>query len=549
MNKVKNWAIAALFLMLAVLPVRAQKRTEAQAKEAALNFFSQRATKSADSDITLMNPAWDDEFYIYGRDGGGFVIISSEKATDTVLGYSENSVFDVNKMPQALEAWLENLESHVKSAQSIQRSHPAEKTKAGGSKVLETAEWDQLSPYNNKCPELAPAGCTAVSVAIALRYLKWPDTGTGTLPGYSYEDIHKKSHTVDSLVLGHSYLWDEMPLKGVSKDNVDQIATIIRDCGIMLQSKYSYTDNGTSAYNEDILPALKKYMKYDASGVFSYSKCSSSADWKESVMSEIDASRPVIYSGRSSKDEGHSFVVDGYDEEGRFHINWGWGGQDNGFFTFPEFGEYSLSHSAIFGLKKDEGGKQEDMIYVQELKASTEKFSRDSSFTAGFKMYNFADDDFTGSVALVRMSDQGEIKEIISGELEMDEPLGPFLGLSYENVSCTIKGNIDVGDLMTLAFKDRYGEWKQCSFDHDNPYSAMISISDAIHLDEATSFKWDGTSKTVILKTKEGTSCSVIPAVPIMKDGSTFTLKGFSKGIYKVELICGVESCSFEIEL
>ena len=29
---------------------------------------------------------------------------------------------------------------------------------------------------------------------------------------------------------------------------------------------------------------------------------------------------------------GHNFVIDGYDENGLVHVNWGWYGQENGYF-------------------------------------------------------------------------------------------------------------------------------------------------------------------------------------------------------------------------
>jgi hypothetical protein len=32
---------------------------------------------------------------------------------------------------------------------------------------------------------------------------------------------------------------------------------------------------------------------------------------------------------------GHAFVVDGRNSEGRYHINWGWGGSLDGFFILP----------------------------------------------------------------------------------------------------------------------------------------------------------------------------------------------------------------------
>ena len=54
-------------------------------------------------------------------------------------------------------------------------------------------------------------------------------------------------------------------------------------------------------------------------------------DWKNLIKPELNAARPVLYGG-STNTEGHAFVVDGYDSNDLFHINWGWSGYYNGYF-------------------------------------------------------------------------------------------------------------------------------------------------------------------------------------------------------------------------
>ena len=44
------------------------------------------------------------------------------------------------------------------------------------------------------------------------------------------------------------------------------------------------------------------------------------------------AKRVVLYSG-FNESSGHQFVIDGYDGKGFFHVNWGWGGSEDGYFT------------------------------------------------------------------------------------------------------------------------------------------------------------------------------------------------------------------------
>ena len=52
----------------------------------------------------------------------------------------------------------------------------------------------------------------------------------------------------------------------------------------------------------------------------------------------MDNHRPIIWSGFESGEHGvlengHAWVCDGYNEENLFHMNWGWGGNDNGYYS------------------------------------------------------------------------------------------------------------------------------------------------------------------------------------------------------------------------
>ena len=79
------------------------------------------------------------------------------------------------------------------------------------------------------------------------------------------------------------------------------------------------------------------------------------------IYKELTCSRPVIYLGFSGKG-GHAFICDGCDGEGFYHINWGWGGQCDGFFKLSELtpdyddaeglvaGNYILNQHAILGI-------------------------------------------------------------------------------------------------------------------------------------------------------------------------------------------------------
>lgn len=96
------------------------------------------------------------------------------------------------------------------------------------------------------------------------------------------------------------------------------------------------------------LPPLSSFFGYDP-GV-SYKKRSETdrTVWDAIIVDEINAGRPVIYSGQDVS-VGHAFVCDGYEIKGSvpyFHINWGWGGSANGYFSSDALNPtVSTSHS------------------------------------------------------------------------------------------------------------------------------------------------------------------------------------------------------------
>ncbi len=54
---------------------------------------------------------------------------------------------------------------------------------------------------------------------------------------------------------------------------------------------------------------------------------------------------------------GHNFIIDGYDQDGLVHVNWGWHGQENGYFDIallnPGLYTYDEWQAMYVGLYPD----------------------------------------------------------------------------------------------------------------------------------------------------------------------------------------------------
>ena len=165
------------------------------------------------------------------------------------------------------------------------------------------------------------------------------------------------------------YDWDNMlPFYSTAegsytKDQANAVAKLMFHCGAAVKMGYGEMSGA------NLTPApLAKYFGYDADMMLDLSRSLYSlTEWTQILDNELAAGRPVFYSG-SSTSGGHQFICDGSDGQGLYHINWGWGGYQDGYFDItilnPEKGGvgsgnapdgYNRSCSMLVGVAPDNG--------------------------------------------------------------------------------------------------------------------------------------------------------------------------------------------------
>lgn len=315
------------------------------------------------------------DYFVFNVSGNkGFVIVSGEDRALPVFGYSDEGAFDPDNLPDNLRymlayyqnqiTWLERSGIEVTADIQAEWSHYLNGTNFRSTAqevVLETAEWDQGKPYNGMTPlisgEHALTGCVATAQAIIMRYHQYPVRAIGGVS--SYDGV---STTYDD------YDWANMPLTyprdgyGDARDNA--VAKLMWHCGANVEMSYGLSASGASMK----LPAKSYVEVFGYSSAIRYLKKETYRweEWKEMIRKELDAGYPLSYGGQSSGG-GHAFVCDGYDAQGFFHINWGWGGYSNGFFALSvldsNYGNdgYSDSQEMILNIRPSQTG---DKKYV-----------------------------------------------------------------------------------------------------------------------------------------------------------------------------------------
>lgn len=275
--------------------------------------------------------------YVFNNEGEGFMVLSADDAITPVLGYSDTGRFDLTN-PQ-LAYWLGEYSRQIDYA--IQTG--ATSTRAGitlpnwsAIQPLVKSKWDQDAPYNLDCPYdkanggISYTGCVATAMAQVMNYFKYPAKGQG-------ENSYTSKELNEQLTLNFSNItfdWDNMLdsyLGGYNQKQAQAVATLMYACGVAVNMDYSRSTVGSGAVSNKITGGVVNYFNYDK-GIRYYSRNDYTyTDWATMVYNNLKNVGPIIYNGTGAGG-GHSWVCDGYDGNGYFHMNWGWGGMSDGYF-------------------------------------------------------------------------------------------------------------------------------------------------------------------------------------------------------------------------
>jgi hypothetical protein len=341
-------------------------------------------------------------FYIFNvGDNNGFIIVAGDDASLPVLAYANEGSFDLNTDNPGVKMFLENYKSQlifiktnkitvtddIKNKWDFKSNYKNSRVSLNGNFPLINTKWNQGNYYNKFCPTddngKVVTGCVATATAQVLKYHNYPSSSKGK-GGYHFFKFGSTRYNEVSID-NESYDWNNMPnvLNAASSTTqVNAVSKLIYNVGVSVNMQYTYNSSG--AYTEDVVSALINNFDYDDN--LSLIK-QPSTGWStvniNSLKDELDNNRPIIFAGSydqnndGSIDGGHCFVLDAYDINGNFHINWGWGGALDGYFTLNNLnpgnsgigsgsGTFNLSQLAIIGVKPKVSNQVCELYYVKE---------------------------------------------------------------------------------------------------------------------------------------------------------------------------------------
>ena len=389
--------VLTLLLLCSVGTLSARPLSERQARHLAEQFFLQSTHTTMSRPISQQRlqlvsaPVRDAKglqlrsltgeearyYYIYNRGSNeGFVIIAGDDELTPYIGYATTGRFIVEDMPEQLAAFLkacqeriDELVSSISYHQALQPTRPRASEPTQIAPLLGNIQWNQSAPWNNQTPvvdgEHTPVGCVATAYTQVMRYYQWPTQGEGT---FSYtEKRSDRQHSVD--YESTTYDWAHMPERyadpsQATEEETNALSTLAYHAGVAVEMMYAPRGSGASMPYVD--RALRDHFRYDKRVSFKNRVNYTQATWEQLLRNELIAARPIVYSGYGHG--GHAFVCDGYDANGLFHINWGWGGMSDGYFNLNYLvpsdlgigggagGGYSLGQGAVIGIMPDRQG-------------------------------------------------------------------------------------------------------------------------------------------------------------------------------------------------
>ena len=351
------------------------------AQRVAENFFNEITT--GNSRKTLSVYPWGDEehpnMYAFSL-SDQWVLIAADKRVQPILAYSDNNggIFPLKEdMPDGMLYLLEWYDEQIDSLRHENRSintHPfwdiyltdnnstINRSVIVGPLLTRNGNenyWNQsgnnngndiTKSYNKFCParhdsaqncDHTIVGCVALATSQIMWYWQWPHAAI------------VKDDNGNQLL--RNYDWSIMPYKLTNSSSLaeaNMVANLLHDVGVA--ENMNYGCSGSSAPTDSIPNVLKHRFLYNAGNKIRRSAYVNSV-WINMIKNELDSLRPMAYAGArwaGTRWVAHQFVIDGYNSNDKFHINFGWGGSHNGYYALDSiYNNYNTSQNLVKNIR------------------------------------------------------------------------------------------------------------------------------------------------------------------------------------------------------
>lgn len=240
--------------------------------------------------------------FVFQQEQNGFAMVAQSNNTFQIVGYAHKGNFQPDNIPPQLQTLMRFYED------SLQFMNVSVVPTRVGTPIVEPL-LDKygitLNQYNHAEVGGCPTGCVATAVTQIMLYHA-AHSGK-PIKGYG----------------SHCYIDDKHGQICVDFENAVYTSNnelLSFHVGNAMDMQYCGSPYGSIPNKE--ISAMKANFHY-------YFPNTSSEDYY--IKNELDHQRPV-YSGLRGEPIGHAVILDGYDDRGYYHVNFGWGGHANGYY-------------------------------------------------------------------------------------------------------------------------------------------------------------------------------------------------------------------------
>ena len=421
-----------------------------------------------------------------------FVIISGESKLNELVGYGDKMTENPNDQPPYFKLFLKEYERVVKEVRSKATATTPQRPIKRKVEPLLTCKWSQYDPFNKYTPlsngQHTPTGCVATATAQVMFYNKWPKNRPQDYIASTGDDA-KKSAT---------YWWDEMK-NTTNEMRTEQsrqaVGVLMYDIGKAVHMRYYI--KGSDSNLQRACNALRD--KFDYTVRYLDKNFLPANEFINEVMQEISDGYPVLVVGGP-----HAFVYDGYDEQGLIHTNWGWGGENDGYFDINlvtlnvsgfalNSGTFWDDISVVFAHPND--GKAvpfKDIERGLDARTTTSftmdktEANRSESFSAKIERlgsYSSVKGElgvFSGKVALALYNEQNKQVKIFNSTAGDQTWASIFTSMSFDIADINFNGIADGNYRLVPVFSEmldtktkEHGDWKPIN--HTNEIEVRLT--------------------------------------------------------------------------
>ena len=383
-------------------------------------------------------------YYVFNAEDGGFVVVSGNDLTEPILGFSDEGHFDPDNIPDGLKALLKRYEEAVEEL-SQEEEADGQSQRREVRRVMDfpkhyvrpflTKHWSYKAPYNSMNPvindSICPPGCTTVALAEVIGHFEYPQIIPKAL-AYTTRTRQVKMSALPALEVDWENMLTNYTIETYDSLQAAAVASLMLQLGCGLRSDFNTVTTGGAAAG---VPTVLRACNYRSSAFTSYLS-KTQDEWERILFDDVAHGRPVMVAGHELTEEsGHVFIIDGYDMDGLWHIDWGWAQGSNGFFRLTNLCPYSNTNSYSY---------MRDLYFIYNIEPKLDDSATTVSAQKPYDCLTVTNMTFeeTGDIYITRSNLTGAKRTFVQGLGLVDDDGQLVRVLDSETVTYNSKGSM-----------------------------------------------------------------------------------------------------------